>query len=194
MALFPNVAYCTWDIEYQGIDRYVCCCCCCCSRYQDMHDQIHVDEKWFFLMREKERYLLHQDKKNPKHCVTHKSHITKVMFLCAVVRPHFNTCFNSWWEGKLGIWPIGDWEPAKRKSKNRPKGVLVWKNKIVTKEVYHDLLITKLILSILEKLTEKLSKSKGWTLQSSLLTLWMMKTRINNQTKIADNENLLKTL
>ena len=28
-------------------------------RYQDMHDQIHVDEKWFFLTREKERYLLH---------------------------------------------------------------------------------------------------------------------------------------
>ena len=39
------------------------------TKYQDMQDQIHVDEKWFFLMREKERYLLHQDKKNPKHCI-----------------------------------------------------------------------------------------------------------------------------
>ena len=39
-----------------------------------------------------------------------------------------------------------------------------------------------------------MSKSKGWTLQSSLLTLWMEKTRVNNQTKIEDNENLLKTL
>ena len=37
-------------------------------------------------------------------------------------------------------------------------------------------------------------KSKGWTLQSFLLTLWMEKTRVNNQTKIDDNENLLKTL
>ena len=36
-----------------------------------------------------------------------------------------------------------------------------------------------------------MSKSKGWTLQSSLLTLWMEKTRVNNQTKkITDNENL----
>ena len=102
-------------------------------------------------MREKERYLLHRDKKNPKHCVKHKSHITKVMFLCAVARPRFNPCSNSWWDSKLGIWPIGDWEPAKQKSKNRPKGMLVWENKIVTKEVYHDLLISKLILSILEK-------------------------------------------
>ena len=28
-------------------------------KYQDMRDQIHVDEKWFFLTREKEMYLLH---------------------------------------------------------------------------------------------------------------------------------------
>ena len=102
-------------------------------------------------MREKEWYLLHQDEKNPKHCVKHKSHITKVMFLCSVVRPFFNPCSNSWWDGKLGIWPIGDWEPVKQKSKNRPKGMLVWKNTIVTKEVYRDLLISKLIPSILEK-------------------------------------------
>ena len=102
-------------------------------------------------MREKERYLLHRDKKNLKCCVKHKSHITKVRFLCAVVRPHFNPCSNSWWDGKLGIWSIGDWEPAKWKSKNRPKGTLVGENKIVTKEVYCDLLITKLIPSILEK-------------------------------------------
>ena len=73
------------------------------------------------------------------------------MFLCGVARPRFNTCSNSWWDSKLGIWPIGDWEPAKRKSKNRPKGMLLWKNKIITKEVYCDLLITKLIPSILEK-------------------------------------------
>ena len=102
-------------------------------------------------MREKESYLLHQDKKNLKCCVKHKLHTTKVMFLCAVVRPHFKPCSKSWWDSKLGIWPIGDWEPAKQKLKNRPKGTLVWKNKIVTNEVYHDLLITKLIPSILEK-------------------------------------------
>ena len=36
-----------------------------------------------------------------------------------------------------------------------------------------------------------MSKSKGWTLQSSLLTLWMEKTQVNNQTKIAGKKNLL---
>ena len=73
------------------------------------------------------------------------------MFLCAVVRPCFNPSANSWWDGKLGIWPIGDWEPVKWISKNRPKGMLVWKNKTVTKDVYRELLISQLILAILEK-------------------------------------------
>ena len=67
------------------------------------------------------------------------------------MRPCLNAYSNSWWDGKLGIWPIGDWEPVKWKLKNRPKGTLVRKNKIVTKEVYWDLLISKLIPSILEK-------------------------------------------
>ena len=39
---------------------------------------------------------------------------------------------------------------AKWKLKNRPKGTLVWKNKTVTKDVYRELLLSKLILAILE--------------------------------------------
>ena len=37
------------------------------------------------------------------------------------------------------------------------------------------------------KLNRNMSKSKGWTLQSSLLMLWMEKTLVNNQTTIDDN-------
>ena len=73
------------------------------------------------------------------------------MVLCAVTRLCFNLSANSWWDGKLGIWPIGDWEPVKQGSKNRPKGMLVWKNKTVTKDVYRELLINQLIPAILEK-------------------------------------------
>ena len=89
--------------------------------------------------------------KTPKCCVKHKSHITKIIFLCAVVRPCLNTSLNYWWDRKLGIWHIGDWEPAKKKSKNQRKGMLVWKNKIMIKEVYKDLLITKLTPAIVKK-------------------------------------------
>ena len=121
------------------------------TKFLDMMDRIHVDEKWFFLLWQKERYLLLPEEKNPKQCVKSKLHITKVMFLCVIACPHFNPCANSWWDGKLGIWPIGDWEPAKRASKNQPRGTLVWKNKVVTKEVYHELLISKLLLANVEK-------------------------------------------
>ena len=127
-------------------------------KFLDMMDHIHMDEKWF--------YLLLPEEKNPKRCVKSKSHITKVMFLCAVAHPCFNPSANSWWDGKLGIWPIGDWEPAKRASKNRPRGTLVWKNKLVTKGVYRELLISKLLLAIVEKWpwTDRVSR-KIWIQQ-----------------------------
>ena len=100
------------------------------TKYQDKHDQIHLDETWFFLTWEKEIPSPRGEK--PK--TVHKTQIT-YHNLCAAVRPWYNPCVKSLWEGKLGIWPIGDWEPTKQKSKNRPKGTLVWKNKQVTKEV-----------------------------------------------------------
>ena len=64
------------------------------TKFLDMMDRIHLDE-------------------NPKWCVKSKLHITKIMFLCAVVHPCFIPCANSWWDGKLEIWPIGDWDLQK---------------------------------------------------------------------------------
>ena len=57
------------------------------TKYHDMLDWIQLDEKWFFLTQKKESYLLLPEEKNPKHCIKDKSHITKVMFLCAVACP-----------------------------------------------------------------------------------------------------------
>ena len=77
------------------------------SKYQDMCDHIHLDEKWFFLTQDKECYLLVSEEKNPKRCIKHKSHVTRVMFLCAVARLCFNPSANSWWDRKLGISLLG---------------------------------------------------------------------------------------
>ena len=52
------------------------------TKFLDMMDHIHVDEKLLFLSWQKERYLLLPEEKNPKWCVKSKLHITKVMFLC----------------------------------------------------------------------------------------------------------------
>ena len=46
-----------------------------------------------------------------------------------------------------------------------------------------------------KQINRNMSKSKGWTLQSSLLTLWMDENSSQQSNKkIADNENLLITL
>ena len=73
------------------------------TKYHDMLDQIHLDEKWFFLTQKKERYLLLPEEKNPKCCIKHKSHITKVVFLCAVVCP-FCKFLVGWKVGDMANW------------------------------------------------------------------------------------------
>ena len=80
------------------------------TKFCDMFDCIHLDEKWFYLTHDRQQFLLANEKIPPQHCVCYKGHITKVMFLCAVVCSHYDTRRNCWWDGKLGIWPIGTWE------------------------------------------------------------------------------------
>ena len=78
------------------------------TKYQGMHDRIHLDEKWFFLTQEKERYLLLL-KRKPK--MVHKPqmpyHKGNVL-VCCCKYSIYNPCVPSWWDGKLGFWPIGD--------------------------------------------------------------------------------------
>jgi hypothetical protein len=119
------------------------------SKYQDMMDIIHLDEKWFYISRDGERFLLSEDEPAPYRTVAHKSHIKKVMFLCAVARPRWDPVRNGWFDGKLGMWPVGSVEAAKRKSKNREKGAPVWQNKNMTQDVYRGLLENELIPAIM---------------------------------------------
>ena len=74
-----------------------------------------------------------------------------MQFLCAIARPRFNTSTGSWFDGKIGIWPIGEWAPALQLSRNHPRGTPVWNNHTITHELYRDCLIQKLIPAIVEK-------------------------------------------
>jgi len=116
-----------------------------------MFGEIHIDEKWFYLSRDGECYLLAEGEELPHCTCKHKSHITKVMFLCAQARPRWDHHTNSMWDGKIGIWPVGRWEPAQRSSRNRPRGTLVWKNTSITKDVYRDLLTEKVLPAVKDK-------------------------------------------
>ena len=110
-----------------------------------------IDEKWFFLTKDGQRFIIAADEEEPYRHVQHKNFMTKVMFLCAVARPRYDTNKNAWFDGKIGIWPIGKWEPAKRKSKNRAKGTPVWKNQLINRDVYREYLIQKLLPAVKEK-------------------------------------------
>ena len=120
------------------------------SKFENMEDLIHVDEKWFYLTKDGQRFIIAADEEEPYRHVQHKSFLTKIMFLCAVARPRYDTNKNAWFDGKIGIWPIGKWEPAKRKSKKRAKGTPVWKNQLINRDVYREYLIQKLLPAVKE--------------------------------------------
>jgi len=89
--------------------------------YQDLYNYIHVDEKWFYLTETGEAYYCAPDEDLPHRTVKSKRFIKKVMFLCAQARPR-RLPNGEWWDGKIGIWPIGEVGTAKRASKHRRKG------------------------------------------------------------------------
>ncbi|ETP47884.1 hypothetical protein F442_06236, partial [Phytophthora nicotianae P10297] len=64
--------------------------------FDSMTDYVHLDEKWFYPHKEKQRFYLGEHEDAP--------HITQ----------------HRIWDGKVGLWPFVVYEPAERSSKNRP--------------------------------------------------------------------------
>ena len=117
-----------------------------------MYDEVHVDEKWFFLCKAKESYILVCDEEEPpERYVKHKSHIAKVMFLCAQARPRYVHATGQYWDEKIGIWPIGKTVLAQRTSVNRPAGTPEWQNVNVDLDVYREMLLSHVVPAIIEK-------------------------------------------
>ena len=108
------------------------------SKFEHMEDLIHIDEKWFYRTKDGQCFIIAVDKAEPYRHVQHKSFLTKIMFLCAVARPRYDMNKNAWFDGKIGIWPIGKWELANQSSKKCTKGMPVWKNQSITPDVYFD--------------------------------------------------------
>ena len=95
--------------------------------FDDMLDYVHIDKKWFFLIVNGNHYYLTLKEELPFKFVQHKKHIIKVVCLAAVAYPFFDTKCCRMKESKIGIWPSAHQIPAKKNSKNRPKGTLEWK-------------------------------------------------------------------
>ena len=111
---------------------------------------VHVDEKWFYLIKEGSKYLLVHDEQPPKLSVHNKNSIGKVMFLCALARPR-RLSDGTYWDGKLGIWPFGFEAPALRGSCNRPAGTMEWHNVSVDKKEHRRMMLNNVVTSIIEK-------------------------------------------
>ena len=131
-------------------------------RFKNMYDRVDVDEKWFYLTKKSESYILiNPDNENNENDQLGESHVYRavkdsskikmVMFLCAQARPRWDNNANQMWDGKIGIWPIGEYKPATRTSVNRPAGTPVWKNQKVNKDKYRELLLEKVIPAIKDK-------------------------------------------
>ena len=121
------------------------------SKFENMEDLIHIDKKWFYLTKDGQRFIIAVDEEEPYRHVQHKSFLTKIMFLCVVARPRYDMRRNTWFNGKIGIWPIGKWEPVKRSLKKCAKGTAVWKNQCITQDVYCEYLIQKFLPAVKEK-------------------------------------------
>ena len=91
--------------------------------FLNMYYVIHVDEKWFYITLVDRTFYLCNDEDIPVRAVKHKSHLQKIMFITAVARPRFQDSACAF-DGKIGIWPFLEEVPAKKASKNRPKGTI----------------------------------------------------------------------
>ncbi|KAF0728389.1 hypothetical protein Ae201684_013753 [Aphanomyces euteiches] len=121
--------------------------------FVDMHNVVHVDEKWFDLTKVNGKFYVYDDEELPLRATKSKNFITKVMFLAAVARPRHDEATNQFFDGKLGMWPFVIQEPAKRTSKNRARDTLISTPISVTSEVYFDMLVSNVLPAIKRKMS-----------------------------------------
>ncbi|KAL6582466.1 hypothetical protein OROMI_006480 [Orobanche minor] len=120
--------------------------------FKSMKHVIHIDEKWFYLSKTTDKYYLHKDEENPYRSCQSKKFITKVMFLCAVSRPLYNTDGSLLFDGKIGMFPFTYKEAAKRNSKRRSAGTMETKAICsITKTVIKSCLINQVLPAIKAK-------------------------------------------
>ena len=73
------------------------------SKFEHMEDLIHIDEKWLYLMKDGQCFIIAVDKAQPYRHVQHKLFLTKIMFLCVVARPRYDTNKNAWLTERLEL-------------------------------------------------------------------------------------------
>ncbi|CAM9375651.1 unnamed protein product [Laminaria digitata] len=112
--------------------------------FDTMDNVVMVDEKWFFMKKNGQRYYLGEGEDLPVEKVQHK----KVMFLAVVGRPRRDTVNNRNFDGKIGIFPFTRRAPARRNSRNRGVGTMVTHMVEVTKTLYKEKMLVEVFPAI----------------------------------------------
>ncbi|XP_057786111.1 uncharacterized protein LOC131003599 [Salvia miltiorrhiza] len=128
-------------------------------KFKDMHNTVHIDEKWFYITKGTHRYYLAPGEPEPYRSCKSKKFIGKIMFICAVTRPLIAENGEVLFDGKIGIFPFVEKVPAKRNSRNRNAGTLEKKPiESITNEVYKAWLINEVVPAVMSKWPEGASK------------------------------------
>ena len=109
----------------------------------DETNTIHVDEKWFYVCKNKNKVRKIAGDDKPEASTTrHKSHIEKIMFAAAIACPRWVTKEDGsefFFNGKIGVFAFVEYRPAQRASALRPAGTLIMESLSVTAETYLDI-------------------------------------------------------
>jgi len=119
----------------------------------DWHAHVDIDEKWFYTLTRKRKRKVDPEwaeEGGPGRTpIPSKSHIPKVMFLSAISRPSTAHKFD----GRLGCWRCSVPDVTKRKSKNRPAGVPIERDVVITAEFFENQIKTQVVPACLEKMS-----------------------------------------
>ena len=136
-----RVARVRWVVSHVSGDRRN-------THFNDMRFVVHVDEKWFYAMKDGSRvWLLPTEDRIPPPQTQNKGSIPKVMFIAAVARPQKRPD-GTWFDGLVGIWPFVETVLAQRSSKNRPRGAPELKPINVTGEVFCSYMVNKVLPAV----------------------------------------------
>ncbi|XP_048502969.1 uncharacterized protein LOC125498744 [Beta vulgaris subsp. vulgaris] len=121
-------------------------------RFSCMYNVIHIDEKWFYMSKQTQRFYLFPWEEEPYRACQNKRFIPKVMFEGVVARPIIAENGVIIWDGKIGIFAFTQIQYAKRNSCNRDVGTAETKAiQSITKEVIRSKLINEVLPAIRAK-------------------------------------------
>ena len=94
------------------------------QHFNTMYDYVHIYEKWFYITKANTKFYLIPSETPSHQTFRSKRYILKIMFICDVTQPRWDSHKNRPFDGNIGIWTFIFKEPAKRISKNRPVGTM----------------------------------------------------------------------